>query len=254
MAAAFSVLEYNLVSYRRTWRGSALSSFVLPVLFVLGFGISVGSMVNTGKIGGTSYLSYIAPGMIASTAMQIGIGESTFPVMAKFQWIRTYHSMYAAPLSIGAIVGGDMIFVLLRVVSSCAVFLGVTALFGAAHSWWSLVVPLLAGLIGLAFATPVYALAGTVQDANAFAFVQRFAIIPMSLFSGVFFPVSSLPVVLQWLAYVSPLWHGVVLSRVAMGVEPGNTLADVGHLAYLALWAGAGYWLVLRAFRRKLSD
>lgn len=254
MTAALSVLEYNLVSYRRTWRGTALSSFVLPVLFVVGFGISVGSMVNTAKIGGESYLAYIAPGMIASTAMQVGIGEATFPVMAKFQWIRTYHSMYAAPLSVPAIVGGDMVFILFRLLTSCTVFLGVTALFGAASSWWALLVPLIAALVGLAFAAPVTALAATVQDANAFSFIHRFAIIPMSLFSGVYYPVTQLPTLLQWLAYASPLWHGVVLCRAAMSGDHISALAAAGHLAYLAAWAGIGLWLVLRAFRRKLSD
>lgn len=253
MAATLPVLEYNLVCYRRTWRGSALSSFVLPVLFVLGFGVSVGSMVNTASLG-ESYLSYLVPGMIASTAMQIAFGEATYPVMAKFRWMRTYHSMYAAPVSVGSIISGDMIFVTLRVVSSTTVFLAVTAAFGGVHSWWSLLVPLIAALVGIAFAAPTYALAATAEDANAFAYLQRFAIIPMSLFSGVFYPVTLLPSLLRYVAYASPLWHGVQLCRAATHTDHGGLGAIAVHTGYLLLWAGAGMVLVVRAFRRRLSD
>ncbi len=253
MASTLAVLEYNLVSYRRTWRGSALSSFVLPVLFVLAFGVSLGSMVNTTALG-ESYLSYFAPGMIVSTAMQIGFGEATYPVMAKFKWVRTYHSMYAAPVSVGAIIAGDMIYVVLRVASSTAVFLGVTAAFGAVHSWWALTVPLISALVGIVFAAPTYALAATAEDANVFAYLQRFAIIPISLFSGVFYPVSYLPPGLRPIAYASPLWHGAQLCRAATHADHGSLGAIALHTGYLLLWAGVAMVFVVRAFRRRLTD
>jgi lipooligosaccharide transport system permease protein len=250
-----SVLEYNLVSYRRTWRGSALSSFVLPVLFVVGFGLSVGSLVNTNRLGGESYLSFLVPGMIASTAMQVALGEAMFPVAAKFMWIRTYESMISAPLSVVHILAGDLTFVLLRVTSSAAVFLFVTSMFGGVHTWWGLLVVPLCGLIGLAFAAPMYALSGRIESStNYFAFVQRFLIIPMSLFAGVFFKISALPAYIRPLAYISPLWHGVELCRAATHKAHGSMLINAGHAAYLLLWAVAGLWLAYLSFRRRLSD
>lgn len=255
IAPAMSVLEYNLVAYRRTWRGSVLSSFVLPVLFVLGFGIGVGSMVNaTGRLGGGSYLEFIVPGMIASTAVQVASGESTFPVMGKFLWIRTYHSQIVAPLRIGDILWGDMLFVILRVVTSSAVFLLVTTLFGGVRSWWGLAVLPIAVLLGLAVAPGVFAYSATIKDASYYAFLQRFIIIPMSLFAGVYFPVTSLPHYLLPLVYVSPLWHGVELCRAATGTDHATWPVNTAHVAYLMLWAGVGLWLALRAFRRRLSD
>jgi lipooligosaccharide transport system permease protein len=254
LAPARSVLEYNLVSYRRTWRGSVLSSFVLPVLFVLGFGIGVGSMVNTARLG-ESYLSFLVPGMIASTAMQVAIGEATYPVTSKFVWNKIYQSMVSAPLSVPHILLGDMAFVLFRVMTTAAVFLLVTALFGGVHSWWALAVIPLCGLIGIAFAAPMYAFAARVESStNYFAFVQRFVIVPMSLFAGVFFTVSSLPVYVRPLAYVSPLWHGVELCRAATHTAHGSLLVALGHAAYLLLWAGVGLWLAFVSFRRRLSD
>jgi lipooligosaccharide transport system permease protein len=254
MAGAGAVLEYNLVSYKRTWRGTALSSFVLPVLFVLGFGLSVGSMVNTASLGGGSYLSFIAPGMIATTGMQVALGEAMYPVMAKFEWIRTYHAMTAAPLSVVDILVGDMVFIVLRVVIAAAVFLGVTAAFGAVQSWWGLAVMPASALLGVAVAAPVFAYTATRESGtNYFAFLQRFVVIPMTLFAGVYYPVDQMPVVLRPLAWASPLWHGVELCRGAT-TGHGNPWALAGHTAYLLAWAVVGLWFAVRLFRRRLSD
>jgi lipooligosaccharide transport system permease protein len=247
-----SVLEFNLVGYRRTWRGSLLSSFVLPVLFVLGFGLGVGKYVDAGgQLGNVSYLDYIVPGMIASTALQVAFGESSWPVLSKFLWIRTYHAMVAAPLRVVDILGGDLLFLTLRVLSTTAVFLGVTALFGAIASPWALLVVPVCGLLGLAVAAPIFAYAARVEVDSYFPLLQRFAIIPMTLFAGVFFPVASLPVGLRALAYASPLWHGVVVCRAAtFGVL--HFWPTVWHLGYLVAWAAVGFWLAVRAYRRRL--
>jgi lipooligosaccharide transport system permease protein len=253
MAGAGAVLEYNLVSYRRTWRGTVLSSFLLPVLFVVGFGLGVGSMVNR-NVFGEPYLWFLIPGMIATTGMQVALGEAMFPVMAKFEWIRTYHAMTAAPLSVGAILLGDMVFLVIRVVIAAAVFLGIAALFGAVRSWWSLAVLPATALLGVAVAAPVFAFTATRESGtNYFAFLQRFVVIPMTLFAGVYYPVTNLPALVQPLVWVSPLWHGVELCRAATQghAEPW---ALAGHVGYLLAWAAVGLWFAVRLFRRRLSD
>jgi lipooligosaccharide transport system permease protein len=253
-APVLSVLESDLVAYRRTWRGSVLSSFVLPILFVIGFGFSVGGFVDRGgRLGSVHYLDFIVPGMLASTAMQVAFGESAWPVMSKFQWIRTYHAMVAAPLRVVDIVGGDLLFLVLRICSTTAVFLLVTSAFGAVHSWWALTTVPVAGLLGVAVAAPVFAFAAWVEQDGYFPLLMRFVVIPMSLFAGVFFPISQLSEPLRWLAYVSPLWHAVALCRAA--TLPGYGVswwAAAGHLGYLAAWAAAGFWLALLSFRRRL--
>lgn len=247
-----SVLEFDLTGYKRTWRGSALSSFVMPVMFVIGFGISVGRFVDAGgKLGHISYLDYIVPGMIASTGMQVAFGESSWPIMSRFIWIRTYHAMVAAPLRMIDIIAGDLIFVLLRIVTTTAVFLGVTAAFGAVRSWWGLAVIPVAGLLGVAVAAPVFAFAARVETDSYFPLLFRFVVIPMSLFAGVFFPITNLPLVLRWLAYVSPLWHGVVVCREAT-LGRWELWPTVGHLGYLAAWLVVGVVLAWLSFRRRL--
>src|SRR5688572_26142366 len=91
------VLEYNLVLYRRSWRGTLLSSFGLPLLFLLGMGLSVGSYVDARGALPVDYLDYVAPGLLATTALQVAFNESSWPVHSCFTWARTYHAMRATP-------------------------------------------------------------------------------------------------------------------------------------------------------------
>jgi lipooligosaccharide transport system permease protein len=255
MRRTLSVLEFYLVGYRRTWRGSVFGSFLLPVLYVLGFGLGVGHFVDLGgRLGPVRYLDYLVPGILAATAAQVAFGESAWPVLSRFQWIRTYYAMVAAPLRIIDILGGSLLFVLLRLVLTTTVFLLVTTVFGAVHSGWALTVPVVCALLGLAVAGPVYALAARVETDSYFPLLMRFVIIPMTLFSGVYFPIAALPHAVRWLAYASPLWHAVDLCRAATlrGIHlPWATV--LGHLAYLSGWAGLGFWLAIRAFRRRLA-
>jgi len=250
MAATLSVLGYHLVSYRRIWRASAVSSFVLPLLTMLGFGVGVGAYV-TGGVGGVPYLDWMVPGLIASTAMQIGIGDSTWPVLGGFEWRRIYFGQAAAPLRVADIVDGHLLFVLFRVLTSAGAFLVIATAFGTMHSWWAPAALPIAALVGLAVSAPTFAYSATIRSDSYLAILGRLGVIPMALFSGVFFPVEQLPGVLRWLAYAMPLWHSVELSRAAtLGAAPAWPVT--GHLLYLAAWAVVGWLLAMRAFTRRL--
>jgi lipooligosaccharide transport system permease protein len=248
-----AVLESYLLVYRRTWRGSVLGTFVLPVLIMVGFGLGVGHFVDAGgRLGQVSYLDYIVPGQVAVGALNVGAFESMWPVLSGFEWSRTYHSWVASPLGVGEILGGDLLFILFRLLTTSAVFLGVAAVFGAVHSPWTVAVPLVCGLLGLSVAAPVHAFAGRVTSDSYFSLLLRFGIVPVGLFSGVYFPVAALPHALRGLAYLSPLWHATEMSRAATLGVPLPPPVVAGHVAYLAAWLVVGFWLAVRVFRRRL--
>ncbi|MET8144032.1 ABC transporter permease [Sphaerisporangium sp. NPDC005288] len=249
--STLAVLERALTLYRRVWTASAFSSFGLPVLFLLSIGLGVGGYI--GGIGGVDYLSWIVPGVLASTAFQMSVGESTYPVLGDFKWSRAYHAMRATPVQVGDMVCGWLLYILLRAEIAVVVFLGVTSLFGALRSPWALAAPLVCGLVALASAAPTMAFAATIDHDSYFALLFRFVMIPAALFSGVFFPVEQLPALARPVAYLSPLWHGVELSRAAtLGTAPPWPVA--AHLAYLLVFTAAGTLWAFHAFRKRLQD
>jgi lipooligosaccharide transport system permease protein len=251
--SAYPVFAHHLVVYRRAWRGTVFSSFLLPVLFFVAMGLTVGRYVDRSGSLGVPYTDYIAPGVLASTALQVAVGESTWPVMSNFTWTRTYHAMRATPLRVADMVAGQLGYVLLRVLVSSAGFLAVMTAFGTVHSVWGPAALPVAVLVGFATAAPIFAYSASIANDSLFALLNRFAVIPMTLFSGVFFPVDSLPFGARLLAYVSPLWHGVELSRAATLGAP-TAWGVWTHLACLVAWIAIGYPLAVVRFKRRLGD
>ncbi len=247
-----AVLEYFLVGYRRIWRGTVFSSFAMPVLFFLGMGVAVGRYVDRGGNLDLPYLQFIAPGLLAFAGLQIAMMESGFPVLGNFKWHKIYFGMASAPPRVGDMIVGQLGYISLRVLVSATAFLLVMLPFGAIASAWAVLTPLVAVLVGLAIATPMFAYSATVQSPNLMAVMFRFGMLPMMLFSGVFFPVTQLPGALQPLAYALPLWHGVELSRgAALGIATAWPAAL--HVGYLVLWAAVGFALARARFTKRLA-
>lgn len=249
LGQTLAVLERQLALYRRVWRGSAFSSLILPVLFLLSMGIGVGGYV--GELEGVPYLQWIVPGLLSMSAFEIALVESTYPVMSDFKWTRAYHAIAVTPVGVAGILQGWLLYLILRVVFAVAVFLVVAAAFGGLVSAWAVVTPLVCLVLTVAVAAPVTALAAAVDSDSYFALLFRFAMVPSSLFAGVFFPVERLPAAAQAAARATPLWHAVELNRAAtLGIPPAWPVA--AHLAYLAVWGVAGCLLAAVVFRRRL--
>jgi lipooligosaccharide transport system permease protein len=224
------------------------------VLFLAAMGVGLGSLVNKhgqAQLGGVRYLTFLAPGLLAASAMQTAAQESTFPVMGAIKWIRTYHAMLATPLRVIDVLVGHLAWMAVRLLLVATTFVIVMAAFGATGSWEVVLAIPAAVLTGMAFAAPIAAFAATQQNETYFNAIFRFMVIPMFLFSGTFFPVSQLPAILRAIAYATPLWHGVDLCRtLALGrATLGRSLL---HVAYLLAWVVAGVITGASAFRRRL--
>jgi lipooligosaccharide transport system permease protein len=251
MQLALRAFEGSLVRYRRSWRGTIATSAISPVLYLAALGVGLGTYVNrTGAIPGGDYLDFVAPGLLAATAMQIASIESSYPIWAGIKWWGTYPSMLATPLRVRDIVIGHQLFVALRVFGSATVYLIVIAAFGGIESPLAVFALPAAMLVGLAFSTPIAGYAALVEHDSGFAAMFRFAIVPMFLFSATFYPLSRLPEPLQLVAYVTPLWNGVELCRdLTLGrVNPD----DLFHVAYLLTLLVAGFIWALHTHRSRL--
>jgi lipooligosaccharide transport system permease protein len=143
------------------------------------------------------------------------VGETTYPVMSLIKWDRVYDSMLATPLRSQDLVLGTLGFVTFRVASTCAVFMLVLAPFGIYETWWGAVLAYVVQvLVGTAFGSLVYALTTRLDSPEGFGVLFRLGVFPLFLFSGAFFPIENLGDVGAWLARLTPLWHGVNLSRM----------------------------------------
>lgn len=253
---AWRQFDYLTTVYKRTWKGSVVSSFLMPVLYLLAMGVGLGGFIDDGSarsaLGGVRYIEFIAPGLLVATAMQTAVGESTYPVMGGFKWTKVYHSQVATPLSPASVLLANLAYVMFRLTTTCTVFVLILAAFGLVPGVGAAVGALVvAVLVGMAYATPVFAYSSRLSDPSGFAPIFRLGIMPMFLFSGAFFEVSQLPDGIEWVAYVNPLWHAVELARM-LAIHPFELGMAALHLLYLGLLVGVGWWLAARGFKRRL--
>lgn len=252
-SAAGRVFEHRYVQYRRTFRASLFSSFLFPVLFLTAMGLGLGTYVDDADLGGVPYLVFLAPGLLASTAMQSAAFESMFPIMGGLVWNRTFHAMFATPISGRDVALGNLAWITARLFLISIVFTAVIVAFGAAESPLIVLGIPAAVLTGLAFAAPIAAFSATQRTPEKFNAIFRFGITPLFLFSGTFFPVDQLPPVLQVVAWLTPLYHGVDLTRSlslgTIGDDPIRALIDV---LFLTAWVVVGTIFAVRTITARL--
>lgn len=253
IAGAARVLQRNLLVYRRTWRGSLFGSFLTPLLYLTAMGIGLSQLMAQGgstALGGVPYLDFLGPGILASACMQTASFESTYPIMGKISWRKNYEAILATPMEVHHLLIGELGWIGFRLTTMATVFMVVLTLFGIPRSPLALLAIPAAVLTGLAFSAPIIAFASTRHNDSGFAALFRFVINPLFLFSGTFFPVSTLPDTVEWIAAATPLYHGVALVR-------GAVLDDMPaiwplHLAYLLVFLAVTSYVAYRLLRRRL--
>src|SRR5687767_1809852 len=189
--AALIAVENHWTWYRRNWRATVISNFLQPVLFLLAMGIGFGSQVREGAAtGGYPYLVFLAPALLVVTAVQNAMFESTWVVFSAFKWQRTYLATVSTPVTPAQVLNGQLLWIALRLAAGTAVFLGIAVALGAITSPSAVLAVPFATLAGMAFSAPVVAYSATREKPDSFNAIFRFLLLPMTLFTGAFFPLA----------------------------------------------------------------
>ncbi|OLT47044.1 ABC transporter [Saccharomonospora sp. CUA-673] len=245
------LLERSALVYSRAWL-VFVSGVVEPVLFLLafqvGFGRLVGDVVGPGGEP-MSYVAFVAPALLAASAMNGAVFDSTFNVFFKFRYNKTYDAMLATPLGPLDIALGEISWAVLRGGLYAVAFLGVMAGFGLVTSPWALLLVPVALLVSFAFAAVGMVCATFLKSPAQFEFVQL-AVMPMFLLSTTFYPLAVYPEPLQYLVQCLPLYHGIELARgLSIGVLD---VSMIGHTAYLLALAAVGAYFTAKRLARLL--
>jgi lipooligosaccharide transport system permease protein len=254
---AWYVAEYRIRQMSK-WLGAIISvSFGNPIIYLLAIGIGVGSLVdsNTGGNGiyGVSYITFLAPALLATAAIQAAMDETSFPTLEGFLWNKSFYGMNSTQLTAGQIVDGIMIAAFVRAFLTSAAYLVVLWVFGAVTLAAMPLLFLVASFAGMSFGALMLAATSFVkEDEGFFAIVARFIVAPMFLFSGTFYPLEQMPVFLQWIGWISLLWHSTNFARsISFGLEVPGWLMIV-HAAFLVISLVLGMIIARRQFASRL--
>ena len=243
------MIERSLMVYKHTWI-LIVSGFFEPLFYLLSTRVGLGHLVGTVTSGGRSvdYATFVAPALMASSAMNGAVYDSTMNVFHKLRYAKTYDAILATPMGVGDVTLGEIGWALIRgLVYACTFLVAMTAL-GTVHSAWALLAIPACVLIGFSFASCGLALVTYMRGWADFEWVPTVTM-PLFLFSATFYPASSYG---RWrgILQVSPLYHGVALVRAATTGAPGWSI--LGHVAFLLAIAFAGLWVASRRLGRLL--
>lgn len=250
-AYSFAVWRRNFAMYRRTWKLNLLPNFFEPLLYLVSIGIGVGAYVS--EMGGTSYVAFLAPGLVAVAAMNGASFEVTYNAYVRMNFEKAYEAMLTTPIQPEDVLAGEILWAMTRSTIYGGCFFLVIALSGLAplpHSLWTL--PLIP-LTGLLFASLGIAFSLRIPSIDLFSFYFTLFLTPLFLFSDVFFPLQErLSGVWLYVAELLPLLHPVRLVRAAFSGGPAPMLW--WDLAYIAALSALLLWVAARVTRRRLSS
>ena len=252
LALARRLWERNLLSYSHSWQMNILPNFFEPFFYLLAIGFGLGKFVET--IGGVDYARYIAPGLAAVSAMYGASFDVTFNVFVKLHFDKLYDAVTVTPVSPQDVVVGELLWGMTRAMIYGLPFVVISGFFGLIHSWWILLTPLAILAMGFCFSIIGLTFTSYIPSIDLFSFYFTLFVTPMFLFSGIFFPISTLPGWAQPLAWFSPLFHSAALFRELFGVYGTDLLTATGHFLWLV---GAGallYPIAPNVFRHRLIN
>lgn len=249
------VAEYRLRNMLRFKTLIIMVSIGNPFLYLLSIGVGVGALIDSNNlIDGVPYLTFLAPALLANAAITGGMDETVFPTLQGFKWGKIFYGINSTPITGAQIAVGVFLAAMARVVFLVTVYWIILYLFGAldtSYSWLAIPTAIFAGAC---FAAMMLALAAKMENDNLFfTFVSRFVIMPLFLFSGTFFPLTAMPIYLQWIGWISPLWHATELGRfLTYGREISGQMLFL-HTAFLAIIFIVGMFFAVRFYTKRLE-
>ena len=229
-----------------------------PFFYLIAVGIGIGVLVEQGSgtsgTNGIKYIAFIAPALLANTAIMGTMDETIFPTIEGFKWRKLFFAQNATPITGGQIAIGVYLAALCRAVFSVSVYYLLLLAFDVVNFGISILLMPIAVLGGGAFgALMLFAAAKIEKEDQFFNILSRLVIMPLFLFSGTFFPLSSMPIYLQPIGWVSPLWHATELGREAAFDYGISTTMVAVHLAFLISMLVTGLVLATRQFEKRLA-
>lgn len=247
-AGALPVWWRNVLVWRKLIAPALLMNFGEPALYLLGLGFGLGGFI--GEMSDMPYLTFLASGIIASSAMTTATFEGMYSVYTRMVPQRTYDALLSTPLEVDDILAGEMLWCATKSLISGAAILAVAAMLGAVAGWQSLLAIPVAFLIGLCFAGPALIMAALATSYDFFNYYFVLAVTPMFILSGVFYPIETLPEAMQGVVQLLPLTHGVALTRpLVAGVPLEDPLL---HLGVLLAYAVVGFYVAVALVRKRL--
>jgi lipooligosaccharide transport system permease protein len=247
-AALQGVMVREVVNYSSFWRSSTFSSTVDPTIYLLAFGFGFGSLVS--KVAGYNYIDFVGTGIVATTVLFSGAFPAMYSTFVKYQFQHTYDAILAAPVDVEELVTGEALWISARTGTYGCVPMLVAMIFGLDPSWGMLLVPAIAALAGFGWACFGIFIAAKSRAIESFSYWQSGLLTPMFLVAGTFFPLDKLPTWAQVLGNFNPLFHCVQLVRHAVFGFRG--WEDLGHLAFLVVFALVSWRLAIWFMERKL--
>jgi lipooligosaccharide transport system permease protein len=242
------------------WRGAIIGVSVgNPLIYLAAIGIGVGSLVDANAggngIDGVRYLVFLAPALLATAAIQATMDETMFPTLAGFKWEKNFFAMHATPLQPRQIADGVLIGALARTTFTVITYSLILFIFGALGDFRAILIIPAAIFAGAAWGALMMGVTTFILDDDGyFAIIGRFVVAPMFLFSGTFYPLSQMPIFLQWIGWISPLWHATEIGRFLSYGHSVEPWLMVVHFLYLALMLVGGLAFARHRFHKQLMS
>ncbi|MBN1177329.1 MAG: ABC transporter permease [Dehalococcoidales bacterium] len=245
----FRLWQRNRDVFFRLWHSEGAGAIIEPILVLLAFGMGMGAFI--GDIGEQRYIEFLAPGIIIAYAMFAASFECTYGSYFRMEHHYTFDAILATPLNVEDITAGEIFWGATRSFMTGCVILAIAAAFQLVPSFWALLIPLVAALSGVMFASISLFVTSIVPSIYTFNFYFTLVITPMFLLAGVFFPLTRFPDIVQKLSWIAPLTPAAKLTR---GLFQGEFHADMLlALGVIIAWAVVFFGITLVTMRRRLT-